>query len=281
VNPFDPATPLGAAALGALTCPVCSLGLAPRGPELRCEQGHSASIARQGYASLLRGRHATSGDTAEMVSARADFLAAGHYAPIAAALATESVPGLTVDLGAGTGYYLAAVLDSQPTAFGIALDLSGYACRRAARAHPRAVAATADAWQPLPLRDAGADLLLNVFAPRNGPEMRRILRPGGTLLVVTPTPRHLGEVRARFGMLGIDERKADRVDAQLAGFERVRASGIEYVTAMSVADLRNEVLMGPSAHHVDPQRLDALLAEVDGSLPVTISVSLTTYRRPA
>jgi 23S rRNA (guanine745-N1)-methyltransferase len=50
---------------------------------------------------------------------------------------------------------------------------------------------------------------------------------------------------------------------------------------MSVADLRNEVLMGPSAHHVDPQRLDALLAEVDGSLPVTISVSLTTYRRPA
>lgn len=281
MNPFDPATPLGTAALSVLACPVCTLRLAPRGPELRCERGHSASIARQGYASLLRGRHATSGDTAEMVSARADFLAAGHYAPIAAALAAESVPGLTVDLGAGTGYYIAAVLDSQPASFGIALDLSSYACRKAARAHPRAVAATADAWQPLPLRDAAADLLLNVFAPRNGPEMRRILRPGGTLLVVTPTPRHLGEVRGRFGMLGIDERKTDRVDAQLADFERVETHPVEYVTAMPVADLRNEVLMGPSAHHVDPQRLDQLLADVDAALPVTISVALTTYRRPA
>ncbi|NQX28267.1 hypothetical protein HQQ81_13040 [Microbacteriaceae bacterium VKM Ac-2854] len=272
---------MGAATLGALACPICAGELTPRGPELRCESGHSASVARQGYASLLRGKHATSGDTAEMVAARADFLAAGHYAPIAEALAAASSPGLTVDLGAGTGFYLAAVLDAQPASFGIALDLSAYACRRAARAHPRAVAATADAWQPLPLRDAGADLLLNVFAPRNGPEMLRILRPGGALLVVTPTPHHLREVRARFGMLGIDERKADRLDAQLADFERASAATIEYVTPMPAADLRNEVLMGPSAHHVDPERLDALLAEVPGALPVTISVTLTRYRRPA
>lgn len=281
MNPFDPETPLGAAALGALVCPVCARALTPRGPELRCDLGHSASVARQGYASLLRGSHASSGDTADMVAARADFLAAGHYAPIAAALAAASVPGLTIDLGAGTGYYLGSVLDAQPASFGIALDLSAYACRRAARAHPRAVAATADAWQPLPLRDAGAELLLNVFAPRNGPEMLRILRPGGTLLVVTPTPRHLGEVRARFGMLGIDERKADRVDAQLAGFERAGAEAIEYVAALPAAELRNEVLMGPSAHHVTPDRLDALLADVHGALPVTISVELTRYRRPA
>lgn len=280
MNPFDPATPLGAAALAALACPVCAEALQPRGPELRCERGHSASVARQGYASLLRGKHATSGDTAEMVAARARFLAAGHYDPIAEALAAASVPGFTVDLGAGTGFYLAAVLDAQPDSFGLALDLSGYACRRAARAHPRAVAATADAWQPLPVRDDAVDLLLNVFAPRNGPEMLRILRPGGTLLVVTPTPRHLAEVRERFGMLGIDERKADRVDAKLAGFERVDSAGIEYLTPMPPADLRNEVLMGPSAHHVDPERLDALLAEVDEALPVTISVALTTYRRP-
>lgn len=279
-HPFDAATARGAAALSALACPVCGLPLSARASELLCERGHSANIARQGYASLLRGAHATSGDTAEMVAARAAFLAAGHYAPIAAALAAHAAPGLTVDLGAGTGYYLAAVLDAAPEAVGIALDLSAYACRRAARAHPRAVAATADAWQVLPLRDACAELLLNVFAPRNGPEMLRILRPGGALLVVTPTPRHLAEVRSRFGMLSIDERKADRVDAQLAGFEREGGTAIEYTVSMPPEDLRNEVLMGPSAHHVDAERLDALLAEQSEPVDVTISVTVARYRRP-
>ncbi|NQX12240.1 hypothetical protein HQQ80_11435 [Microbacteriaceae bacterium VKM Ac-2855] len=283
MNPFDPATALGAAALAALACPVCGEALAPRGPELVCARGHSASVARQGYASLLRGRHATSGDSAEMVAARAAFLGAGHYAPIATALAGAAgaaSPHLVVDLGAGTGFYLAAVLREAPDAFGIALDLSAYACRRAARAHPRAVAATADAWQPLPVRDGAADLLLNVFAPRNGAEMLRILRPHGTLLVVTPTPRHLAGIRERFGMLAIDARKAERLDTQLAGFDRLAVEEVEYETSMTADDLRNEVMMGPSAHHVSPDALDPLLAEVTEPVAVTISVVMARYRRP-
>ena len=48
-------------------------------PALRCPRRHSFDIARQGYVDLRAGRAPHAGDTAEMVAARADFLAAGHY----------------------------------------------------------------------------------------------------------------------------------------------------------------------------------------------------------
>ncbi|MDR2566118.1 MAG: hypothetical protein LBC97_08695, partial [Bifidobacteriaceae bacterium] len=61
-------------------------------------------------------------------------------------------PPLILDLAGGTGYYLAEVLDAIPAARGLVLDLSPAAAKRAARCHPRAGAATADAWERLPLR---------------------------------------------------------------------------------------------------------------------------------
>jgi 23S rRNA (guanine745-N1)-methyltransferase len=51
----------------------------------------------------------------------------------------------------------------------------------------------------LPLADACADLMLDIFAPRNGAEFHRVLRPGGALLVVTPHPDHLAELVGPLG----------------------------------------------------------------------------------
>ncbi|WP_207403115.1 methyltransferase domain-containing protein [Rathayibacter sp. SD072] len=284
-HPLDPAATPGSAVLPALACPVCGAGLAPdalpRPSLLRCANGHSADIARQGYVSLLRGKHATSGDTAAMVQAREELLASGHYRGIQDAVAA-AVPGggrLVVDLGCGTGAYLAAVLDAHPEASGLGLDLSAPAARRAARAHPRAAIATADLWQPLPLVDGCADALLTVFAPRNAPEMLRVLRPGGTAVVVTPRERHLHEIRPVFGMLGIDAGKAERLDEQLAGFALAERRELDYEVAMSPAELRAEVLMGPSAHHVDAAVLDAVLAELEGPTEVTVAVTLSVFLR--
>ncbi|GIJ25900.1 hypothetical protein Vqi01_10620 [Micromonospora qiuiae] len=77
-----------------LRCPVCAEPLAEvaagAARALRCPRRHSFDIARQGYVNLLAGRAPHGGDTAEMVAARADFLAAGHYDIISAALATAA-----------------------------------------------------------------------------------------------------------------------------------------------------------------------------------------------
>ncbi|QGN45492.1 23S rRNA methyltransferase [Micromonospora sp. WMMC415] len=77
--------------LDRLRCPVCGEPLtevtAGTARALRCPRRHSFDLARQGYVNLLAGRAPHAGDTAEMVAARADFLAAGHYDLISAALA--------------------------------------------------------------------------------------------------------------------------------------------------------------------------------------------------
>jgi 23S rRNA (guanine745-N1)-methyltransferase len=285
VSAFDPGARPGSAVLPALACPVCGGALSPdalpRPTSLRCPRGHSADVARQGYASLLRGRHATSGDTAAMVQARDELLGSGHYRAIQEAVAAAVPDGarLVVDLGCGTGAYLAAVLDAHPEADGLGLDLSAAAARRASRAHRHAAVATADLWQPLPLADSSADALLTVFAPRNAPEMRRVLRPGGVAVVVTPRERHLHEIRDGFGMLGIDPGKAERLDEQLSGLVLAGRHEIDRTVAMTPAELRAEVLMGPSAHHVDPADLDAALAGREGTTAVTVAVTVSRYVR--
>src|SRR5262245_55462167 len=94
-------------AIPYLRCPVCEQTLERAERSLRCPRRHSFNLARQGYADLSAGRLPHVGDTAAMVADRADFLAAGHYDFIAAALADAArTDGLVVDAGTGTGYYL-------------------------------------------------------------------------------------------------------------------------------------------------------------------------------
>ncbi|MFB7910398.1 putative RNA methyltransferase [Kitasatospora sp. NPDC056076] len=283
-----------------LACPHCAQDLTRHERSLRCPAGHSFDLAKQGYVSLLAGdAHTGTGDTAEMVAARADFLAAGHYRPIADALAAAAAAavgdgadagagggadgpgGLVADLGAGTGHYLAHVLDTLPGRVGAALDISKYALRRAAKAHPRIGAVVCDAWRPLPLRDACADLVLNVFAPRNGPEIRRVLRPGGTLLLVSPTARHLRELVAALGLLSVDEEKQRRIDEKLGPYlTPAGRQPVEFTLRLSAQDVRTVVGMGPSAWHTDPDRLAAALEELPDPVEVTASVTVAAYRRP-
>ncbi len=266
-----------------LACPHCGQALALGGRTLRCPAGHSFDLAKQGYVSLLAGdAHTGTGDTADMVAARTDFLAAGHYRPIAdalAAAATAARPdGLVADLGAGTGYYLGHVLDALPANPGAALDISKFALRRAARAHPRIGAVVCDAWRPLPLRDASAALMLNVFAPRNGPEIRRTLRPGGTLLLVSPTPRHLRELVDALDLLSVDEDKQRRIEEKLGPHLTAgERQEVEFRMLLSAADVRTVVAMGPSAWHTDPAELDARLGALPDPVEVTASVTVAAY----
>jgi 23S rRNA (guanine745-N1)-methyltransferase len=267
------------AVLPYLRCPNCWSPLADAGTALRCPRGHSFDIARQGYAALLPGGKRHAGDSAAMVADRAEFLAAGHYAFVADALAAAArtvLPDarrLVVDAGTGTGYYLARVLDALPGAAGLGVDVAKPALRRAARAHPRATAVLADLWTRLPLADGCAGLVLDVFAPRNGSEFHRILHPDGALLVVTPAADHLAELVEAFGLLRVDQDKADRVGASLdAYFTATSATTLRHPMRLSPAEVRTLIGMTPSARHVSRDKVTA------PGLIVTAAVSVTMYR---
>lgn len=259
-------------------------GLRLESHTLSCGSGHRFDVARQGYLNLMVGAKAHPGDTAAMIAAREEFLGGGHYAPINRALATlaaEHVPGarFVLDVGGGTGHYLAGVLDALPAADGVCLDTSVPALRRAARAHPRAAALGADAWRSLPFADAVTDLVLTVFAPRGAAEVARILRPGGVWLLVTPLPGHLEQVREPLGMLGVEERKSDRLANDTEGFTPLVEREVVVEVELTRADLRALVLMGPSAHHVEPGVLDARLTRLPDPQTVTVAVRLSAVTR--
>ncbi len=272
--------------LELLRCPHCAAELSSTGNAVRCGAGHSFDVARQGYLNLLPGDARTgTADTAAMVDARERFLAGGHYAPVADRLAATceqaiGADGCVIDVGAGTGAYLAAALERLPDRAGLALDISKHALRRAARAHPRIGAVGCDAWQPLPVRDGVAALALSVFAPRDPGELVRILVPGGALVVITPTRRHLAELVPAVGMLTVQERKRERLEGKLGdAFVAENETELERGLSLSHDDLAALVAMGPSARHLDAEQVADRVATLSDPFAVTLSVRLATYRR--
>lgn len=272
-----------------LICPYCGQAVQRDGMTVRCPAGHVFDVARQGYVSLLPpDGKAAAGDTAAMVAARADFLAGGHFEHLAAGLAESAAEaasgagreGCVADVGAGTGYYLAAALAALPGRAGLALDASRFALRRAARAHERIGAVGCDVWRALPVAGGAAAVVLNVFAPRNGAELHRIVAPGGRLLVVTPTALHLSELIAPLGLLTVDRRKDERLSRTLDPFfDRTTSRDISRTMILGHQDISAAVTMGPSAWQSDPAARQARIRDLPDPLSVTLSVTLSAYAR--
>jgi 23S rRNA (guanine745-N1)-methyltransferase len=284
------------ASVASLLCPVCRSGLGTgngAGRTLVCPAGHSFDAAKQGYFNFLVGKGTVfEADAADMVAARYEFLSAGHYRPLAdavaglaaAALAARRTAGTgavatVLDAGTGTGHYLRALLDRTAAEGGarggvpvaaIGLDISKFALRRAAKLNPEAVNLVSDVWQPLPVTDGAVDVVTVVFAPRNAAEFARVLRPGGRLVVVTPRPGHLAEVAGQTGMLAIEPAKDERLAASLAGhFSQLSGKDLNLDLALPPDDVARLALMGPAGHHLDRGALGSLAA----SLPLVTAVS--------
>lgn len=180
-----------------LACPHCSLALSLTASGATCPSGHSFDRGRGGYLNLLVGGRlgptVVAGDSPDALAARRRFLAAGHYAPIARALADAvgRPPGPVLDVGCGEGYYLSQ-LDVDVDRYG--LDVSKTAVQMAARAYPGTQFVVGTAYR-LPVLDHTAGAVISVFAPHPFEEFERVLRPDGWWVTVTPGPHHLEEMR--------------------------------------------------------------------------------------
>lgn len=249
---------------------------------LQCQRGHRFDAARQGYFNLLTGRGTGfEADTTAMVQARIDFLGGGHFSPLADAVGRAAAEcavdnPVVLDAGAGTGYYLRELERQVPVSAVVALDISKFALRRAAKLLPDALCLVWDVWRPLPVVDESVDLLINIFAPRNPDEFARVCREGGVLIVVTPLPQHLQEISDVAGLLNIRSGKDDDVAAALTpDFTLAASRSVEFPMTLTPEDVQNIAAMGPAGHHGASVRMDTLPER----LRVTAAFTVQAFHR--
>ncbi|MCK5889928.1 MAG: 23S rRNA (guanine(745)-N(1))-methyltransferase [Methylococcales bacterium] len=191
-------------------CPICQNPLIKHVPSQGyfCEKKHHFDLAKEGYLNLLPAQHKKSkepGDSRAMMRARRHFLEAGFYQPMAKAVVAMIDPHRVegsnmrlLDMGCGEGYYsrqieLLSEGESQTLELH-GIDIAKNAILAAAKKQPNAKFIVASN-KRMPYINYYFDLIMRVYAPSNDDEIHRLLKDSGLLLVVTPGPRHLWQLK--------------------------------------------------------------------------------------
>ena len=95
-----------------------------------------------------------------------------------------------LDAGCGEGYYTEAVRKALGTAEVYGFDISKLAMKAAAGKYKEIGFAVASSFA-IPVPDGFCGCLINVFAPMAEEEFRRVVRPGGVMILAVPGERHL------------------------------------------------------------------------------------------
>ena len=279
--------------LSIYMCPVCHLSLDRLEGQFVCADGHTFDIAREGYVNLLLAHHkhtAEPGDNKQMVNSRRAFLAEGHYDAVSEELNkaildafcdTAEDDGIQIlDAGCGEGFYLCKLSNYAKSrglldAFGLwGIDISRSAVRYAARRDELSKFAVGSTYR-LPILPKCLDALLSIFAPGNTEEFRRVLKPCGRLITLSPGPRHLAALKAMI----YDLPKGHRAEAAIpAGFTCSNQTRVSYPLHLrDPEDIGNLVAMTPYFWHMDKQTQERVSSMVE--LETKVDMVLTIYQK--
>jgi 23S rRNA (guanine745-N1)-methyltransferase len=265
-----------------LLCTVrnCRLPLTRSERVVSCANNHSFDVARSGYVNLLQPQDKKSkspGDTAEAVAARRRFFAGGHVQElvdaIVRALPLREGEGL-LDAGCGEGHHL----DAFRRAYGVdawGVDISVPAIELAAKTYRECGWVVANADRFLPFPDGSFAAVTSITARMNAEEFRRVLAPGGMLLVVLPGADDLIELRAAVLGEGQERDRVDRtVETFTPHFELVHRETVRHAAALDRAAMHD--VMASSYRGLRTREREKL--EQLDSMPVTLARDVLLFR---
>jgi len=264
-------------------CPLCAASLQLSQKSYVCEHNHRFDLAKEGYLNLLPVQYKHSGepgDNKPMMQARRAFLEAGFYQPPAKAVAmiiNAHQPEQLLDLGCGEGYYSRAIAADCPDSLNLhGVDIAKFAIAAAAKKQPAAKFIVASS-NRLPYADRYFDFVLRVFAPSNAQELERILKPSGLLLLVTPGPRHLWQLKE---FIYADVKEHALENALPPGFDRLDAQRISYKIAPNPQQRIALLQMTPFAWRANESVQHAIQAvdelEIETDFILTLAIKTTT-----
>ena len=241
----------------ALRCPKDAAPPVMDELSLVCEHGHRFDVARQGYVNLLgpKDKHSKDpGDSKKMVSARAAFLGADFFQPLANAClditlgycSSVSDGQITLmDAGCGDGYYLNYILENLPynlrnlTSL-VGFDISKWAVQQSARRCDGTWFVGSN--RHIPMADDSVDILFDMFGFPDHASFRRILAPNDRLVRVTPGDSHLIQLRE---IIYPNIKPRGRRTHYPATFEVVSEKHITFDMTLGPDDLKYLLLMTP------------------------------------
>ena len=265
-------------------CPKCKGELVLDGNTKKCKNNHCFDKAKAGYYNLLLGvGGGTHGDNAEMVEARREFLSRGYYEPLAnklAELVTSRTPvgGCVLDAGCGEGYYTDKVeraLSSRDSFSNLlAFDISRDAVKYAAKRNRVVSLAVATAYD-MPLSDTSVDTVYNVFSPLAVAEVKRVLKVGGSFIMVYPGPMHLYGLKS---LIYKTPYKNEPSDTAIEGFRLVSHETLTYdIKLETPEDVRALFMMTPYAYRTPKQERERVLSL--SSVTTEIEFIIDTYEK--
>jgi len=277
-----------------LQCPVCRKPLLPTTDGYQCSEMHRFDAARQGYVNLLLAHKKHSkepGDAPEMSRSRRRFLDLGYYNRVSDTI-NETIRGAlsglqcgsgcsVLDAGCGEGFYLQRLKNA--LAHGSAahlpiiyhgIDVSKFAVRQATQ-RDRTMAWFVASINDLPFLDSSLDIVLNIFSPANIMGFARILKQHGSLVFVSPGPKHLNGLREIIYPVTREHEASSITEKAKELFSSPTVSRINYQLELKSNQVIMDLLaMTPYFWNIDQQTksrvaaLDRLSLDVDVEIRV-------------
>ena len=175
-----------------LICPVCGEKLTVSDKTMRCSNGHSFDIAKEGYVNLLRSSKNGDfiGDDKISARMRRDFLGKGYYSVLKDELCCffSEKRGCVLDICCGEGYYTSALGENSNLniyGFDISREMVRLAAKRGRGTYFVANMAN------IPIAEGSMAYCIHLFAPFNEAAFAKVLKDGGRLYTVIPGRFHL------------------------------------------------------------------------------------------